>query len=94
MKVARALISVSDKAGVVERGPNARIVTLPSPRFPLDSNYWYFDDEEDDWVCLLEKEALWLTEPLTPHHNAPTPYSEFCLMTSLSTATAFAPALR
>lgn len=29
----------------VERGPGARIVTLPSPRFPLDRKYGYFDDE-------------------------------------------------
>lgn len=40
------ILAPGDKADVIERGPNARIVTLPSPRFPLDSNYWYFDDEE------------------------------------------------
>lgn len=30
---------------VFERGPHARLITMPSPRFPLDGNYWYFDDE-------------------------------------------------
>ncbi|MFM5886315.1 MAG: glycosyltransferase family 1 protein, partial [Novosphingobium sp.] len=39
------ILAPGDKAGVVERGPGARIVTLPSPRFPLDRKYWYFDDE-------------------------------------------------
>ncbi|AXB76558.1 glycosyltransferase [Novosphingobium sp. P6W] len=29
----------------LERGPGARIVTLPSPRFPLDRKYGYFADE-------------------------------------------------
>ncbi len=39
------ILAPGDKAGIVERGPGARIVTLPSPRFPLDRKYWYFDDE-------------------------------------------------
>lgn len=39
------ILAPGDKAGVDERGPNARIVTLPSPRFPLDRKYWFFDDE-------------------------------------------------
>ncbi|WP_159981354.1 MULTISPECIES: glycosyltransferase [unclassified Novosphingobium] len=30
---------------VIERGPGARILTLPSPRFPLDRKYGYFADE-------------------------------------------------
>lgn len=29
----------------IERGPGARIVALPSPRFPLDRKYGYFADE-------------------------------------------------
>lgn len=30
---------------VTHFGPRARIVTLPSPRFPLDRKYHYFDDQ-------------------------------------------------
>lgn len=39
------VIAPGDHDEVVERGPNARIVTIASPRFPLDRKYWYFDDE-------------------------------------------------
>ena len=39
------ILAPGDDYCIVERGPSARIVILPSPRFPLDSNYWYFDDE-------------------------------------------------
>ena len=40
------ILAPADRYEVIERGPNARIVTIPSPRFPLDRNYWYFDDED------------------------------------------------
>ncbi|MFM5923441.1 MAG: glycosyltransferase [Novosphingobium sp.] len=40
------ILAPGDKYEVIERGPAARIVTIPSPRFPLDRNYWYFDDED------------------------------------------------
>lgn len=39
------IIAPGDHYEVIDRGPGARIVTLPSPRFPLDRKYWYFDDE-------------------------------------------------
>ena len=39
------VIAPGDHDEVVERGPGARIITLASPRFPLDRKYWYFDDE-------------------------------------------------
>lgn len=39
------ILAPGDRHEVIERRPGARIVTLPSPRFPLDRNYWYFDDE-------------------------------------------------
>ena len=39
------VLAPGDRHEVIERGPHARIVTLPSPRFPLDRRYWYFDDE-------------------------------------------------
>ena len=34
-----------EKAQVHHHGANARIVSLPGPRFPLDRRYRYFDDE-------------------------------------------------
>ncbi|MBS0481640.1 MAG: glycosyltransferase [Proteobacteria bacterium] len=40
------ILAPGDKREVVERGPGARVVTIPSPRFPLDRKYWYFADEE------------------------------------------------
>lgn len=40
------ILAPGDSYDVIERGPRARIVTIPSPRFPLDRNYWYFDDED------------------------------------------------
>jgi len=39
------VIAPGDQYEVIERGPGARIVMLPSPRFPLDRKYWYFADE-------------------------------------------------
>lgn len=39
------VIAPGDHDEVIERGPGARIVTLASPKFPLDRKYWYFDDE-------------------------------------------------
>lgn len=39
------IIAPGDEYCVVHKGPGAKIVTLPSPRFPLDRKYWYFDDE-------------------------------------------------
>lgn len=39
------ILAPGERYEVFERGPQARIITLPSPRFPLDGNYWYFDDE-------------------------------------------------
>ena len=39
------VIAPGDRDEVIERGPGARLITLASPRFPLDRKYWYFDDE-------------------------------------------------
>ncbi|KQM13357.1 glycosyltransferase [Novosphingobium sp. Leaf2] len=39
------VIVPGEKHETIERGPGARIVTLPSPRFPLDRKYGYFADE-------------------------------------------------
>lgn len=39
------VLAPGDEHAVVEHGPMARIVTIPSPRLPVDRNYWYFADE-------------------------------------------------
>ncbi len=40
------ILAPGDRREVIDRGPGAKIITLPSPKFPLDRKYWYFDDEE------------------------------------------------
>ena len=37
------ILAPGDEDAVIERDPGARIVTLKSPRFPLDRKYWYFN---------------------------------------------------
>ena len=39
------ILAPGDDHRVIERGPAARIITIPSPRFPLDRKYWYFGEE-------------------------------------------------
>lgn len=39
------VLAPGDEHAVVERGPGARIVTIPGPRLPVDRKYWYFGDE-------------------------------------------------
>lgn len=39
------ILAPGDRHEILARGPHARIEVLPSPRFPLDRRYWYFDDE-------------------------------------------------
>lgn len=39
------ILAPGDAYAVAERGADARIVTIPGPRFPLDSKYSYFADE-------------------------------------------------
>lgn len=38
------ILAPGEAHGVEERGPGARIVTIPAPRFPLDTRYRYFSD--------------------------------------------------
>ncbi len=38
------ILAPGDKHAVIEFGPMARIVTIPSPRLLVDKNYWYFGD--------------------------------------------------
>jgi alpha-1,6-mannosyltransferase len=39
------VIAPGERHEVVKRGPGAVLVTIPSPRLPVDSRYRYFDDE-------------------------------------------------
>lgn len=39
------LIAPGERHEVVKRGPGAVLVTIPSPRLPVDRRYRYFDDE-------------------------------------------------
>ena len=39
------ILAPGDRYEVIERGPKARIVTIPSPRLIVDKNYWYFGDQ-------------------------------------------------
>ena len=39
------ILAPGDRYEVIERGPGARIVTIPSPRLIVDKNYWYFGDK-------------------------------------------------
>ncbi len=39
------IIVPGEDARVEERGPNAQLLHIPSPAFPLDKRYRYFDDE-------------------------------------------------
>ena len=39
------IIVPGEDHAVIEHGSKARIVTIPSPRLPVDRNYWYFGDQ-------------------------------------------------
>lgn len=39
------ILAPGDRHEVIAAGPQARLVTIPSPRFLLDRKYWYFADE-------------------------------------------------
>jgi alpha-1,6-mannosyltransferase len=39
------ILAPGDDHSVTHYGPQARIVTIPSPRLAVDRNYWYFGDE-------------------------------------------------
>jgi alpha-1,6-mannosyltransferase len=39
------ILAPGDRHEVIEHGPNARLVTIPAPRFLLDRKYWFFADE-------------------------------------------------
>lgn len=39
------VLAPGERHEVIERGPGARLVTIPSPLLPVDRRYRYFDDE-------------------------------------------------
>ena len=39
------ILAPGDDHAVIEFGPMARIVTIPSPKLLVDKNYWYFGDK-------------------------------------------------
>ena len=39
------IVAPGDTQEVRTMGPRARLVTVPSPKFPLDRRYHYFNDE-------------------------------------------------
>lgn len=63
------IIAPGDQSSVIERGPRARIVTLPSPRFPLDRRYWYFSDEAAVHAA-LDAQAPDMVEASSPWRSA------------------------
>jgi alpha-1,6-mannosyltransferase len=63
------VIAPGDRDAVIERGPGARIVTIASPRFPLDRKYWYFDDEAVLHAALT-REAPDFVEATSPWRSA------------------------
>lgn len=63
------IIAPGDHDEVIERGPGAKIVTIASPRFPLDRKYWYFDDEAR-LHSALDAEAPDFVEASSPWRSA------------------------
>ena len=63
------IIAPGSEDRVEERGPNARIVFLKAPRFPLDRNYHYFRDEVALHAALTEQ-APDILEASSPWRSA------------------------
>lgn len=63
------VLAPGDHDEVIERGPGAKIVTIASPRFPLDRKYWYFDDEAKLHAA-LDAEAPDFVEASSPWRSA------------------------
>jgi len=63
------IIAPGDENGVIDRGPGARIVTIKSPRFPLDRKYWYFQDAAPLYA-VLDAEKPDFVEATSPWRSA------------------------
>jgi alpha-1,6-mannosyltransferase len=76
------ILAPGDRHEIIERGPNARIEVLPSPRFPLDRRYWYFADEPAVYDALeraepdvVEASTPWRSALIVARWQAPVPRS-------------------
>ncbi|GFE72926.1 glycosyltransferase [Novosphingobium sp. TCA1] len=63
------ILAPGSEDSVTQRGPNARIVTIKSPRFPLDRKYGYFA-EADRLYAALDAEAPDFVEATSPWRSA------------------------
>lgn len=76
------ILAPGDEDAVIERGPNARIITLKNPRLPVDRKYWYFastpqlhdalDELQPDFV---EAASPWRSASLVAEWAGPAPRS-------------------
>jgi alpha-1,6-mannosyltransferase len=59
------ILAPGDEHAVIERGPGARIVTIPGPRLPIDRKYWYFGDENSlhDALDALDPDFVEVASP-------------------------------
>jgi alpha-1,6-mannosyltransferase len=76
------ILAPGDHHEVIEHGPRARIITLPSPRFPLDRKYWYFGNERalhkalnKEAPDLVEASSPWRSPSMVARWAAPVPRS-------------------
>ncbi len=76
------ILAPGDEDAVIERGPGARIMTLKSPRFPLDRKYWYFNEAPRLHAALdalapdfVEATSPWRSAGLVADWASPTPRS-------------------
>jgi alpha-1,6-mannosyltransferase len=74
------ILAPGDRHAVFERGPNARIITIPAPRFPLDRNYWYFADEpalhaalDAEQPDIVEASSPWRSPAMVARWNGHVP---------------------
>ena len=78
------ILTPGDEHAVIEYGPKARIVTIPSPRLPVDKNYWYFGDKAALHAALdalapdiVEVSSPWRSPSWVAEWRAPVPRALF-----------------
>lgn len=76
------VIAPGERYDIIERGPDARIITLPSPRFPLDRKYGYFADEaalheelDDEAPDFVEVSSPWRSAAMVGRWRGTAPRS-------------------
>ncbi len=76
------ILAPGDEDATFEHGANARIVTIKSPRFPLDRKYWYFDDEaalhralDQQAPDVVEVSSPWRSPSMVARWKGPAPRS-------------------